>query len=107
MHVAAKAQLKECDEKNKSGDPFSGSFIAAMTARLKKTVGEFLWMLAEGREQKRKERLEQKRKELQLRATKLLSSGHQDADEDVMMPLTKKSCRRADNAGTNNGGGDV
>ena len=53
MHVAAKAQLKECDEKNKPGDPFSGSFIAAMTARLKKTVGEFHWMLAEGREQKR------------------------------------------------------
>ena len=104
MHAAAKAQIKNAMKKNKSGDPRFLTITAALKARLQSAVGEHYWKKAQDN---LSHFLKQKRKELQLRATKLLSSGHQDADEDVMMPLTKKSCRRADNAGTNNGGGDV
>ena len=43
MHVAAKAQIKECYEKNKSGDPQFKSLTISMKTRLRSTVGEVYW----------------------------------------------------------------
>lgn len=46
MHAAAKAQIKECYEKNKSGDPQFKSLTISMKARLRSTVGELYWKKA-------------------------------------------------------------
>jgi hypothetical protein len=46
MHAAAKAQIKECYEKNKSGDPQFRSLITSTKARLRSTVGEHYWTKA-------------------------------------------------------------
>ena len=47
MHPAAKAQIKECYEKNKSGDPQFRSLIKSMKTRLRSTVGEIYWKKAQ------------------------------------------------------------
>ena len=46
MHAAAKAQIKECYEKNKSGDPQFRSLTTSMKLRLRSTVGELYWKKA-------------------------------------------------------------
>jgi len=46
MHVKAKAQIKECYEKNMTGDPNYRSLTASMKARLRQTVGETYWKKA-------------------------------------------------------------
>ena len=46
MHATAKAQIKECYEKNKSGDPQFSSLTTSMKARLRATVGESYWKKA-------------------------------------------------------------
>ena len=46
MHRTAKAAIKECYEKNKSGDPQYQSFYTSMKARLHATVGETHWKKA-------------------------------------------------------------
>ena len=46
MHAAAKAQIKECYEKNKKGDPAFMSLTTSMKARLRETVGETYWKKA-------------------------------------------------------------
>jgi hypothetical protein len=46
MHSAAKAQIKECYEKNKSGDPQFRSLTTSMKTRLRSTVGEIYWRKA-------------------------------------------------------------
>ena len=46
MHVKAKAQIKECYEKNKTGDPNFRSLTTSMKARLRQTVGETYWKKA-------------------------------------------------------------
>ena len=43
MHTRAKAQIKECYEKNKQGDPNFKSLTTSMKARLKQTVGDVYW----------------------------------------------------------------
>eukprot|EP00804_Cyclotella_cryptica_P014822 CCRYP_015024-RD/>CCRYP_015024-RD protein AED:0.11 eAED:0.13 QI:197/0.66/0.75/1/0.66/0.5/4/274/1066 len=46
LHEKAKAQIKECYEKNKSGDPNFASLTKIMNARLHATVGEMYWKKA-------------------------------------------------------------
>jgi hypothetical protein len=46
MHAAVKAIIKECYEKNKSGDPQFRSLTMSMKARLRSTVGELYWKKA-------------------------------------------------------------
>ena len=46
MHTRAKAQIKECYEKNKQGDPNFKSLTTSMKARLKQTVGDAYWKKA-------------------------------------------------------------
>mmetsp|Transcript_33034 Transcript_33034/g.78904 ORF Transcript_33034/g.78904 Transcript_33034/m.78904 type:complete len:873 (+) Transcript_33034:340-2958(+) len=46
MHTRAKAQIKECYEKNKQGDPNFKSLTTSMKARLKQTVGDVYWKKA-------------------------------------------------------------
>jgi hypothetical protein len=46
MHAAAKAQIKECYKKNKSGDPLFCSLTTSMKTRLRSTVGELHWKKA-------------------------------------------------------------
>ena len=46
MHQKAKAQIKECYEKNKNGDPEFKSLTQSMRSHLKKTVGETYWKKA-------------------------------------------------------------
>jgi hypothetical protein len=46
MHQRAKAQIKDCYEKNKSGDPAFKSLTQSMEARLRATVGEMYWKKA-------------------------------------------------------------
>eukprot|EP00956_Cyclotella_meneghiniana_P012337 scaffold17533_cov53-Cyclotella_meneghiniana.AAC.2 len=46
MHQKAKAQIKECYEKNKIGDPAFKSLTQSMRARLRATVGETYWKKA-------------------------------------------------------------
>jgi hypothetical protein len=46
MHAAVKAIIKECYEKNKSGDPQFRSLTTSMKARLHSTVGELYWKKA-------------------------------------------------------------
>ena len=46
MHQKAKARIKECYEKNKSGDPMFKSLTQSMKARLRNTVGEVYWKKA-------------------------------------------------------------
>ena len=46
MHVEAKAQIKECYEKNKLGDPNYRSLTTSMKVRLRETVGENYWKKA-------------------------------------------------------------
>lgn len=46
MHQKAKAQIKECYEKNKLGDPMFKSLTQSMKARLRATVGELYWKKA-------------------------------------------------------------
>ena len=46
MHAKAKAQIKECYEKNKRGDPAFKSLTTSMKARLRATVGEVYWRKA-------------------------------------------------------------
>jgi len=43
MHLLAKAQIKECYEKNRAGDPAFRSFLTSMNARLRATVGDVYW----------------------------------------------------------------
>ena len=43
MHTRAKAQIKECYEKNKEGDPNFKSLTTSLKARLKQTVGDVYW----------------------------------------------------------------
>ena len=74
MHAAAKAQIKNAMKKNKSGDPRFLTITAALKARLQSAVGEHYWKKAQDN---LSHFLKQKRKELQLRATKSLSSGHE------------------------------
>jgi len=47
MHVKAKATIKECYEKNKSGDPAFRSLTNSMYTRLRQTVGEVYWKKAQ------------------------------------------------------------
>ncbi|KAL3785515.1 hypothetical protein ACHAW5_005269 [Stephanodiscus triporus] len=47
MFAAAKAQIKECYDKNKSGDPQFRSLTASMKVRLRATVGEIYWKKAQ------------------------------------------------------------
>jgi hypothetical protein len=46
MHALAKAQIKECYEKNKSGDPQFKSLTISMETRLRSTVGDLHWKKA-------------------------------------------------------------
>ena len=46
MYAAAKAQIEECCEKSKSGDPQFRCIYTSMKARLRSTVGEFHWKKA-------------------------------------------------------------
>lgn len=46
MHTRAKAQIKECYEKNKQGDPNFKSLTTSMKARLKQTVGDVYWKVS-------------------------------------------------------------
>ena len=46
MHIKAKAQIKECYEKKKSGDPNYSSLTTSMNIRLRQTVGETHWKVA-------------------------------------------------------------
>lgn len=46
MHVKAKATIKECYEKKKSGDPAFRSLTSSMKMRLRQTVGELYWKKA-------------------------------------------------------------
>ena len=46
MHIRAKAEIKECYEKNKNGDPQFKSLTQSMKARLRATVGESYWKKA-------------------------------------------------------------
>jgi len=47
MHVKAKAQIKECYEKNKIGDPNFRSLTLSIKTRLRQTVGEAHWKKAQ------------------------------------------------------------
>ena len=47
MHVKAKAQIKECYEKNKIGDPNFRSLTLSMKTRLRQMVGEAHWKKAQ------------------------------------------------------------
>jgi hypothetical protein len=47
MHGLAEAQIKDCYEKNKSGDPQFRSLTTLMKTRLRSTVGELNWKQAE------------------------------------------------------------
>ena len=85
-------------------------------ACLRPTVGEFYWKRAGyylNYWQKRKWEADQRKNpavgpgESAQKVNKSRLRGHQDADEDLMNPPTKKSCRRVDDAGTNNSRGDV
>ena len=46
MHTRAKAQIKECYEKNKQGDPNFKSLTVSLKARLKQTVGDVYWKVS-------------------------------------------------------------
>jgi len=46
MHTRAKAEIKDCYEKNKNGDPAYTSLTHSMKARLKVTVGDEYWKKA-------------------------------------------------------------
>ena len=46
MHTRAKAQIKECYEKNKQGDPNFKSLTTSLKARLKPTVGDVYWKVS-------------------------------------------------------------
>mmetsp|Transcript_9528 Transcript_9528/g.23271 ORF Transcript_9528/g.23271 Transcript_9528/m.23271 type:complete len:943 (-) Transcript_9528:46-2874(-) len=66
MHAQAKAQIKECYEKNKSGDPQFRSLTTSMKARLRSTVGESYWKKAHDYlDHFLKQKKEQKEKQMQ------------------------------------------
>ena len=46
MHIKAKATIKECYEKKKSGDPAFRSLTSSMKMRLRQLVGEAYWKKA-------------------------------------------------------------
>ena len=46
MHARAKAEIKDCYERNKNGDPAYKSLTQSMKARLKNTVGDEYWRKA-------------------------------------------------------------
>lgn len=46
MHARAKAEIKDCYERNKNGDPAYKSLTQSMKARLKVTVGDEYWRKA-------------------------------------------------------------
>lgn len=46
MHAQAKAEIKDCYERNKNGDPAYKSLTQSMKARLKVTVGDEYWRKA-------------------------------------------------------------
>ena len=46
MHQKGKAQIKECYEKNKNGDPEFKSLTGSMRFHLRNTVGERYWKKA-------------------------------------------------------------
>ena len=46
MHTRAKAQIKECYEKNKQGDPNFKSLTTSLKARLKQTVCDVYWKVS-------------------------------------------------------------
>ncbi len=47
MHQLAKAQIKECYEKNKNGDPSYRSLTTSMSTRLRAIVGDLYWKKAQ------------------------------------------------------------
>ena len=107
MHVKAKAQIKKCYEKNKSGDPNFRSLRTSMKARLRETVGEDYWkkahdyldhflkqkMMAERRNaENRKRRAEQKKRKEEEKTNRLMASKDKEiVEKDKEIALLKES----------------
>jgi hypothetical protein len=48
MHKKARAEIKQCYDRNKAGDPMFKSLTHSMKARLRATVGDVYWKKAHG-----------------------------------------------------------
>ena len=79
MHALGKAKIRECYEKNTSGDPQFRSLTTSMKANLRSTVGEIYWKKAE---ELRDHILKQKNKRDQGRVQ------HEQQQQMVLPPST-------------------
>lgn len=82
MHALAKAKVRECYEKNTSGDPQFRSLTASMKAHLRSTVGEVYWKKAR---EHRDHILKQKNKRDQMMQGRVQ---HQQQQQMVLPPST-------------------
>ena len=80
MHTKAKAQIKECYERNKARDPAFVSLTTSMKSRLRATVGDQYWKKAHDYLD---HFLKQKMKEKGAGGTSSSSSSHQHRGGNV------------------------
>lgn len=86
MHAKAKAQIKECYEKNKNGDPQFKSLTKSMKSRLRSTVGEIYWKKAQDYLQHFFKQKQQKKLEEQAQMAGGGGGSGQQQQQQVVLP---------------------